>query len=143
MRFWLDVSVEVSLRVARKEFFVRAADSEMFLVALFLAFVLLRLDLLRRTLRVLELLKPLKIDLGLRADENIGVLGDDFPIASSMIFPDLLWVSLTHILIRSLCERLVEPRWLVNLSSLPFFFFLQFKDALRLSRILVGRPMKH
>ena len=122
---------------------MRATDSEMFLLTLFLAFVLLRFYLLWRALCVFELLKPLKIDLGLRADENVGVLSYYFSITSSMIFPNLLWVSLTHILIRCLCKRLVEFRWLVNFFSLPFFFFLQLKDALRFSRILVGRPMKH
>lgn len=121
---------------------MRAADSEMFLMALFLAFILLRLYLLWRTFCVLELLNSLKIDLRLRTDENIGVLSDDLPITSSMIFSALLWVSVTHILIGCLSECLVKSSWLVNVSSLPFFFFLQLKYALRLSRILVSRPMK-
>lgn len=42
----LDVSIKVSLRIASKQLFMRATDSEMLLLTLFLAFFLLRVYLL-------------------------------------------------------------------------------------------------
>lgn len=142
MVFRFDVCVKECFRIACKQLFMRTAYSEMFLIALFLAFVLLRFYLLLRTLRILELLNPLKINLWLRANENVGVLGNNFTIASSIFFSTLLWVCLAHILIRRLGECLIESSWLVNIFSLPLFPFLQIQDALRLSRILIGWSVK-